>query len=163
MTNSHDILKKKMSKPQNTSEPENHRLEVRKQINASPEKVFETWTQPEHIRKWWGPEDVICLGAQVDLQIGGKYQISNRLPNGKELLIYGEFLIVEPPSKLVFTWRTDPGPNDVEMVTVRFSPRNGGTEVIVVHEKIPTKEIRASHNAGWTGCLEGLESYFKHL
>ena len=155
------MLKKKMTKVEDIGDRQNRRLEIRKHINASPERVFEAWTQPEQIEKWWGPEDVTCIGAKIDLQVGGKYQINNRLPNGNELLIYGVFKVVEQPNKLVYTWSTDPGLKDSETVNVKFNPYKDGTEVVVIHERIPTKEILDSHNTGWIGCLEGLLSYLQ--
>jgi hypothetical protein len=45
-------------------------------------------------------------------------------------------------------------------VTVRFEPRGETTEVVVVHEDIPSEPVRESHEAGWSGCLDGLEAHF---
>jgi uncharacterized protein YndB with AHSA1/START domain len=133
-------------------------LVTRRTIRASPARLFEAWTQPEHLRAWWGPRPVTCSGAEVDLRVGGRYRIANTLPDGKTLTIEGEFVVVEPPHRLVYTWRA--GDDQVSRVTVRFEPRGEATEVIVIHEQIPDDRMRDSHEDGWNGCLDGLERYF---
>jgi uncharacterized protein YndB with AHSA1/START domain len=133
-------------------------LVTRRTIRASPTRLFEAWTRPEHLRAWWGPPPVTCSGAEVDLRVGGRYQIANALPDGRTLVIEGEFVVIEPPHRLVYTWRA--GEDQVSRVTVRFEPRGEATEVIVVHEQIPDDRMRDSHEGGWNGCLDGLERYF---
>ena len=134
-------------------------LVVRKIIQATAERLFMAWTQPEQLKQWWGPESVICVDAEVDLRVGGSYQIVNQLPDGKLVCISGEFQVIEPPHKLVYTWRIEPE-SHAELVTVLFEPKTaGGTEVIVVHERIPNKTARDAHEHGWHGCLNGLAEY----
>jgi uncharacterized protein YndB with AHSA1/START domain len=138
-------------------------LMTRRTIRASATRLFEAWTQPEQLRAWWGPRPVTCSGAEVDLRVGGRYWIANALPDGKTLVIEGEFQVVEAPHKLVYTWRA--GDDQASRVTVRFEPRGERgevgelTEVIVFHEQIPSDQIRESHEGGWDGCLDGLERY----
>jgi uncharacterized protein YndB with AHSA1/START domain len=134
-------------------------LVVRRIINAAPDYLFELWTRPEHVKVWWGPESVICTAAEIDLRVGGRYRIANELPDGATLWIVGEFEVIAPPHKLVFTWQLEPGPERTERVTVRFEPRAGGTEVVVVHERIAEAAAREGHEKGWIGCLTGLAEY----
>ena len=138
-------------------------LVVRRTIKASVARVFEAWTQPEQLRRWWGPRPVTCSGAEVDLRVGGEYRIGNLLPDGTVVWISGEFEVVDPPHRLVYTWQIErkgaSHPSD-SRVTVRFEPRDGETEVIVVHEQIDTEETRADHEQGWNGCLAGLAALF---
>ena len=141
-------------------EAQDSTLVVRKFIQATPERLFTAWTQPEQLKKWWGPESVICVDAEVDLRIGGRYRIGNKLPDGTILWISGEFQVIEPPHKLVYTWRVGAESQPVELVAVSFEPRPGGaTEVIVVHERISDKTARDRHEHGWLGCLDGLAKY----
>jgi uncharacterized protein YndB with AHSA1/START domain len=131
-------------------------------INAPPERVFDAWTMPEQLRQWWGPRPVTCSGASVDLRVGGAYRIGNRLPDGNVVWISGEFEVVEPPRRLVYSWLVE-GKNveaDRSLVTVRFEPRDGGTEVIIVHERIDSEETKRDHERGWNGCLDGLVALF---
>lgn len=132
-------------------------LIVRRTIRAPAQRVFDAWTKPEHLVRWWGPRPVRCSGAEVDLRVGGGYRIANQFPDGRVLWIVGEFELVKPPHKLVYTWRLEPGTPSSERVTVRFEPRDAATEVIIVHERISSAAIRATHEQGWQGCLDGLE------
>jgi uncharacterized protein YndB with AHSA1/START domain len=136
-------------------------LVVRRKINAPPERVFEAWTQPEHLRRWWGPRPVTCSDAAVDLRVGGTYRIGNALPDGRIVWISGAFEVVEPPARLVYTWLVEGSAgHEPSRVTVRFEDRNGATEVIVVHEQIDSEDTRADHEKGWNGCLDGLAAMF---
>ena len=137
------------------------RLEVRKVVRASPERLFSAWTNPDQLRRWWGPIGATCPSAEVDLRVGGRYRIENRFPDGKTIWIVGEFEVVAPPHKLVYTWRLDPGPARTERVMVSFEPQDDGTEVVVVHERISDTATREQHGQSWLGCLDGLAEYLQ--
>jgi uncharacterized protein YndB with AHSA1/START domain len=141
------------------SASENVTLVVRKLIQATPRRLFDAWTAPAQLQKWWGPKGVTCLDAQVDLRIGGRYRIGNQFPDGKVLWIAGEFEIIEPPRRLTYSWCLEGIPGDSERVTVRFEPRGSATEVIVTHERIPNETLRNQHQYGWRDCLDGLTEY----
>jgi uncharacterized protein YndB with AHSA1/START domain len=132
-------------------------LVVKRTIRATPNRLFDAWTTPEQLLKWWGPRPVVCSRAEVDLRVGGEYLIGNRLPDGREVVIKGVFEEIEIPSRLVYSWTMG---GEASRVTVRFEPRGDATEVIVEHERIPDEETRKSHLEGWIGCLDGLESMF---
>jgi uncharacterized protein YndB with AHSA1/START domain len=135
------------------------RLEVRRTLKASPERLFAAWTDPDQLTRWWGPSGVTCPVAEVDLRAGGRYRIANRFADGKTVWIVGEFEVVAPPRKLVYSWRLEPGPERSERVTVTFEPRGEATEIVVVHERIPDAPTRDQHEQGWVGCLDGLARY----
>jgi uncharacterized protein YndB with AHSA1/START domain len=133
-------------------------LVVRRTIRAPAERVFAAWTEPSQLRAWWGPRPVTCSAAEVDLRIGGRYRIENALPEGTTVTIAGEFRAIEPPHRLVYTWRMGAGPEEEEsLVTVRFEARGDATEVVIVHEQLASQPVRESHEKGWDGCLDGLE------
>jgi uncharacterized protein YndB with AHSA1/START domain len=141
------------------SGPVHATLVVRKTIRATARYLFDAWTRPEHIKQWWGPAHVTCIDATVDLRIGGGYRLGNRLPDGTVLWIVGQFEVIEPPHKLVYTWRLESEAQGLERVTVLFEPRGDSTEVIVLHERIADAARRSQHEQGWVGCLEGLANY----
>ncbi len=136
-------------------------LIVRKTIRATAEKLFDAWTQPNQLTKWWGPESVICIGAEVDLRVDGRYRIGNKFPDGKVLWITGVFKLVDRARKLVYTWAIEPDVSSLEVVTVIFKQREDATEVIVTHRRIPDKAARDMHRLGWQGCLSGLAAYLE--
>lgn len=136
-------------------------LLVRRSIVASPERLFDAWTQPEQLKRWWGPKSVQCVEAEIDLRVGGHYRIANQFPDGKVLWISGEFETIERPYRLVYTWRVGEVAAAAERVTVTFRARGEATEVLVMHEGIPTEPTRDLHEQGWAGCLDGLVDYLQ--
>lgn len=137
------------------------RLETRRVIRASAERIFEAWTRPDQLREWWGPQGVRCVEASVDLRVGGAYRIVNELPGGGLITISGEFSLVLPPRLLVYTWGTDPEAAATEQVTLRLEPRGASTEIVIIHERIAGRAIRDQHELGWEGCLDGLAEYLE--
>ena len=136
-----------------------HRLVVRRFIRATPKRLFEAWTTPSQLLSWWGPRGVRCTIAEIDLRVGGRYRLGNELPDGRVVVIAGEFLAVEPPRELTFTWCVDSQSAISEHVTVRFHEKGEGTEVVVVHERIADAATRKRHADGWEGCLDGLAAF----
>ena len=136
-------------------------LVVRRTIRASAERLFAAWTMPEHFKIWWGPGPVVCSGIEIDLRVGGHYRIANQQPDGNIVWIFGEFVQVEPPTRLVFTWQLEGAPPTPERVTVRFEAHDEDTEIIIVHERIASDTIRQSHDESWRGCLDGLDAYLR--
>ncbi len=143
------------------SRPPLETLVVRRTIRASPERLFAAWTESDQLRAWWGPEGVVCIAAEIDLRPGGHYRIGNKLPDQNVLWIVGEFEIIEPPRRLVYTWQVEGVSATAERVTVQFEPQPAATEVIVTHERIPNRELRDQHQHGWHGCLTGLANYMQ--
>jgi len=131
-------------------------LIARRTVRAPVERVFEIWTRADELMRWWGPRGVECVGAEVELRVGGSYRLGNRFPDGRVVWIVGAFEAVEPPNKLIYSWRLEPGPERFERVTVRFEPRDAATEVIVIHERIASRAARDEHSAGWEAYLDGL-------
>jgi len=132
-----------------------HTLELRQRIEAPPPRVFAAWTSPEALKQWWGPEGITCPEAEIDLRVGGAHGIANLTPGGV-VWIRGEFLEIDPPHRLVYSWSMGGERPFLERVTVRFVPVGAGTEVVVLHEHIADEASRDDHLAGWQGCLAGL-------
>ncbi len=156
-----------MTTPANAVSAAGTSLAVTRVIRRDAASLFAMWTQPSHLVRWWGPRDVACIAAEVDLRVGGRYRIGNRLPDGRVLWIGGAFEVVEAPQLLIYTWRIElDSPADegssaatAERVTVRFETTGVGTLVSVLHEQIADDATRASHAHGWEGCLDGLARY----
>jgi uncharacterized protein YndB with AHSA1/START domain len=134
-------------------------LVVRRRINATREKLFAAWTQPELLVQWWGPQGIACPAAEIDLRVGGSYRIANQFPNGTVVWIAGVFEVIEPPDRLTYTWKLESQNGPRERVTVCFEASGTSTEVVVVHERIPDDSARTSHEHGWIGCLDSLVRY----
>ena len=131
---------------------------VRKLLPARKERVFKAWTDPSQVKRWWKiGEGWKTLSVDMDLRVGGRFSLENETAEGNNLVISGEFLKVQPPDRLVYTWRF-PAPVPVDtLVTVEFRERGDGTEVVVRHEHTG-QEMGPSAIAGWTMALSELAS-----
>jgi uncharacterized protein YndB with AHSA1/START domain len=138
-------------------------LVVRRQIKATPEKLFAAWTRPELLMCWWGPEGVACPAAEIDLRVGGSYRIANRFPDGNIIWIAGMFEEIDAPRRLVYTWKLQSQTGPPERVTVCFVADRDMTEVVITHERIPNEAARTGHERGWAGCLDSLAKYIERL
>lgn len=136
-------------------------LVIRRTIHAPAEKLFDAWVEPAQLRNWWGPEEVTCGSAEVDLRVGGAYRIANEFADGRTVWISGEFKRITPPTELVYTWIVEDVTASPERVTVRFDAVGGATEVTIIHDRIIDNQIRSSHESGWQGCLAGLAAYLE--
>ena len=141
------------------AQPQPVTLTVRRMIRATPERLFEAWTQPSELKQWWGPETVTCIAAEVDLRVGGRYRLANQFPDGSVVWIIGEFRAIEAPHRLIYTWQNEESSGSSELVTVRFEPHGGEIEVTVTHTRILDRTTRDRHEQGWLGCLNGLVEY----
>jgi uncharacterized protein YndB with AHSA1/START domain len=133
-------------------------LHLARTFLAPREKVFRAWTNPEELKKWWGPPGYSTPSAEVDLRVGGKYRLGMRkLPDGELFYLTGTYRDVRPPERLVYTWRWEANPEMGEtLVTVEFRAVGDSTEVVLTHEFFPNQKARDDHNQGWSGCLDRL-------
>lgn len=135
-------------------------LEMERLIPAPPERVFEYWTEPELVAKWFGPGDFDVPSSQLDLRPGGKWRTTIRSPEGKLRTVSGVYNTIDPPRRLVFTWAwdDDDGVRGHEtQVTVTLEPTPGGTRLRLVQEDFQNREIRDRHNGGWASSLSKLQ------
>ena len=80
-------------------------LRLTRTFAAPRKKIFRAWTEPEALKKWWGPEGYATPLAEVDLRVGGRYRLGMRkLPKGDLFYLVGTYREVQPPEKLVYTW-----------------------------------------------------------
>lgn len=138
-------------------------LEIKRFINAPRERVYRAWTDPAELQRWFGPEEVRTIKIAADVRVGGKYRWDLVKQNGEEWTCLGEYRELVPGKKIVFTWKWDDDEaweNHDSVVTVELSDRDGGTEVRLTHEKLPSEESRDRHNDGWNSVLDRLEKFF---
>jgi|SRR5437588_7886656 len=154
----HDVFTNKMKTEQNL------KLEIKRFINAPRARVYQAWTDPAQLREWFGPENVKTRELVVDSRVGGKFRWDLTNPEGEEMTVFGEYHELVPGKKIVFTWKWDDDEvweNRSSLVTVELSDRDGGTELRLIHEKLPSEESRDRHNEGWNSVLDKLEKFFK--
>ena len=84
-----------------------------------------------------------------------------RMPDGVHVAS-GVYREIEPPRRLVFTWRWEDGEGPKEgetLVTVELHERDGGTELVLTHERFADTDARDGHEQGWTSALNRLEAH----
>ncbi|HLX15547.1 MAG TPA: SRPBCC domain-containing protein [Bradyrhizobium sp.] len=126
-------------------------------IKASPQRVFDLWTQPQLMARWLSPYpgEVRCV-ARAELRVGGRFKLEMRSDqSGCE--IEGAYVAIDPPRKLVFTWSGPPTGQADTLVTVELMPIENATELTLTHEKLPTADLREGHGIGWAYMLDHLE------
>jgi uncharacterized protein YndB with AHSA1/START domain len=136
-------------------------LMVQRQFKASPERLFEAWTKPELMMQWFhGGEKMTTPMAEADLRVGGAWRLEMRGEQGKSYPCGGSYKVIEPPHKLVFSWRPDSKSDYETTVTLRFKKVSENlTELTLTHEGLRDEKEKASHQGGWEGCLKVLTQW----
>lgn len=132
-------------------------LSMTKTYNGPADLVFDAWTNPQIIKKWFSPDGKWAVDvAEMNISVGGKYRIAMRAPDNRTWEVYGQYKEINPSKKLVFTWNTE----DVKetVVTVDFKDLGEKTEVILTHDLLPNQEQVDEHTYGWKGCMENLKT-----
>jgi uncharacterized protein YndB with AHSA1/START domain len=126
-------------------------LRMRKLLPAAPAEVFRAMTDERELVRWWGPQGFTVPRLDIDPRPGGGYVIEMQPPQGDPFRLSGEFLKVERPGRLVYTFRWDPpDPDDREtVVTLSLQEQGNGTEVELTHGEFTAEERQALHEGGW--------------
>ena len=142
-----------------STEPElpGGRLSVERFIHASREKVFEAWTNAKSVSLWMRPRGVTAASAELEPHVGGKLRLLTRGDEG-DTEYTGEFRVIEPPSKLVFTWMSRDTDARPTVVTVEFSEdeMEPGCAVSVTHAGFVSPEAVRKNGANWDAMLDKL-------
>ncbi len=157
-------------------EIQDRELVISRVFDAPRQLVYKVWTEPEHIKNWWGPGPFTAPRCEVDLQVGGGYIYVMRSPDGQEFPVQGEFIEIVKNEKLVYTddmykqadfWKMMIGGKvgpDVDfstvqlIVTVTFEDQGAKTKFTLV-TRFVTNGLRDAMAGmqmaeGWTSSLE---------
>jgi uncharacterized protein YndB with AHSA1/START domain len=107
--------------------PDEPAVVFRRFVDAPPDLVFAVWTEPEHLRNWWGPRQFELVVCESDPRAGGRYRFVQRAPDGQEHTFYGEYREVGRPHHLVRTFVYAGAPQDESVETLTFQRDSGGT------------------------------------
>ena len=148
-------------------------LQVRRTFQAPRDRVFRAWLEPELLRRWLTGPNGSSPHAEVDARVGGEFRIAMTSRAGRLLAVLpgresacvhmiGRYLEIVPPERLVFTvgWEDLPFvqmDRDASTVTVEFHERGEHTEIVLTHERLPDRPVRAFHSIGWRGSLRNLD------
>ncbi len=134
-------------------------LHLERVLPAARQLVFRAHADPDLLAKWWGPTGFSAPSIEFDLRVGGLYRIAMQPPDGVLFYLSGEFVEVDPPARLAYTFRwEDPDPDDREtVVTVSLGDSGGSTALTVDQGVFATEGRRALHDQGWTESLDRLQ------
>jgi uncharacterized protein YndB with AHSA1/START domain len=137
---------------------EEYSLELQRLLPASRAAVFRAMTEPDQLARWWGPHGFSCPEVDFEPRVGGSYRIAMQPPEGELFHLEGEFLEVEAPTRLSFSFRWDPpDPDDQETVaSLALAERGAQTEVTLVQRPFATEARRELHEQGWSDGFERL-------
>jgi uncharacterized protein YndB with AHSA1/START domain len=133
-------------------------LVVTRTFNGPARIVFEAWTQPELLKRWWAPKStgVSLLSCEADVRVGGRYRFEFGHEASERMVFFGRYIEVTPYSRLV--WTNDES-GDGAVTTVTFEEK-GGKTLLVMHELHPSKEALDGIIAGMEG---GMSETFEQL
>ena len=131
-------------------------LTIKRRINAPPAKVYQAWTDPQKMMRWYAPADAETLRAEADARVGGRFRVLMRTADGEEHDVSGVYREVVPDEKLVFTWQWRSKPEWESLVTVTLKRDGDATILTLTHEQLPDEAERDGHRIGWTGAIDKL-------
>ena len=138
-------------------------LNLQRHYPVAPEKVWRAWTDPQAVKRWWGPTpgEPVSL-AELDVRVGGRFRIVFGGPDGKMHECAGVYQEVVPNRKLVFTWHwPNSTPERISVVTIVFKEVNGETDLLFKHEQLFDEKARDDHKRGWSASLDKLTDFLK--
>jgi uncharacterized protein YndB with AHSA1/START domain len=150
-------------------------LVITRVIDAPVEQVWNAWTDPEHLKQWWGPKHFTAPAIQNDLRVGGSYLYCMRSPDGQDFWSTGTYREIVPMERIVATdsfadeqgnvvpashYGMDDFPLETEL-TVTFEEDDGKTKLTVRHVGLPAGEQAEQAEAGWNESLDKFEESLK--
>jgi uncharacterized protein YndB with AHSA1/START domain len=128
-------------------------IEINRRLPAPIGEVFRWWTDPDLLKEWMTP--IGTVEADVDLRVGGRLRIVMK-GDGRVIEHTGEYLEIDPPRRLVFTWVSPYTGSLPIVITVELSDAGDGlTDLRLVHAQLPDETARW-HRGGWDAMLDRL-------
>ncbi|RKF19529.1 SRPBCC domain-containing protein [Alginatibacterium sediminis] len=144
------------------------KLVLKRVFNAPVERVFDAWTKPEVLANWFGPQGFTVKRSELQLYVGGSYEIEICSPDGIHIRHFGNYLEISKPHKLAFTWmlvdqscKGSEGLVAQTVVSIGFKPIKQTTELTLTHEQLPSKESLDGHKFGWSSSLDSLTHFLQ--
>ncbi len=136
-------------------------LVIRKILPVPRERVFAAWTDAKGMERWMCPGDITRSEVTLDVRVGGKFRILMKGPK-QDYDHTGEFQVVDPPSKLAFTWISAGTDHQTTLVTVELIERGSNEcELVLTHERFPRPDAVANHTRGWSEIVDHLADFLR--
>jgi uncharacterized protein YndB with AHSA1/START domain len=136
-------------------------VEVRRHLNAAPERVFAAFAEPALVPRWLTPSPEVRLTLLAfDFREGGAYRFAYDVPDGRRMIVNGTFHAIARPNRNAFSWLIEPPDEHAGIpseVTVTIQPSaTGGSDLVIRHDKFGRADADARHDQGWRGALDQL-------
>ena len=143
-------------------------LVITRLIDAPRALVFQAWTDPQHLARWWGPKGFTNPICELDLRPGGALHIVMRAPDGTDYPMTGVFREIVPPERLAFAFNAIDAQGNIlldGLTTVSFAEQDGKTRLTLQTRAVAVVGYAAAYlegmEAGWAQSLERLEALVK--
>ena len=137
-------------------------LLIERSFDAPPPLIFALWSEPDHFKRWMGPENFRCPEAELDFRVGGAYRAMIESDEIGENWFGGVYREIVPNERLVFTFAWDnggPSAGIETLVTITFEERDGRTVQTFHQRPFRNVERRDSHLGGWSESFDKLGKY----
>lgn len=130
---------------------------VRRRFEASAERVFDAWLDPKVARRFaFATPTGEMIKAEIDPRVGGRFTFTDRRPDMGDVTHVGEYLEIDRPSRLVFTFGVPQFDPAMTRVTIEIAPAGSGCELTLTHEGV-LDDYAEGTPKGWEMILGGLE------
>jgi uncharacterized protein YndB with AHSA1/START domain len=136
-------------------------VRVTRVLRAPAADVFDAWTDASRLRQWLNPGPGVLAEASADPVVGGEFRLVRLTSSGVEE-VTGQYLVVDPPRRLVFTWQSpDSTGGAMTQVTVNLRSLGDGdtTEMTILHERLPAARYQEGARRAWTAIAARLDGY----
>jgi uncharacterized protein YndB with AHSA1/START domain len=147
--------------------PSDREIVLTRTFNAPRTLVWQAWTQPEHVSKWWGVQGLEITSCTIHLHVGGGYRYVLRGPDGAEYAFTGVYREVVPPERLVYTDSFEGMPDKAAVVTVTFAEQDGKTTLTSrsLYQSASDRDahIQSGMEAGMRESMDQLAAHLQSL
>jgi uncharacterized protein YndB with AHSA1/START domain len=124
---------------------------------ASPERVFDAWLDPTIAPRFlFATPTGQMIVCEIDARVGGKFDLTERRPDMGDVKHVGEYLEIDRPRRLVFTFGVPQFNPDMTTVELDFRPAGAGCELTLTQRDVPAEWAERSQE-GWTKIIASLE------
>lgn len=138
-------------------------LRLTRRFAVPVETLFDAWTDPAAVARWWGPKGMVCPVCELDLRVGGAWVTHMHAADdpGTVYIVGGAYREIDRPHRLAFTWswRTDGTPGHETLITIDFVATDDGAEMRFVQRLFQSAQAQQAHTEGWTSALACLADY----
>jgi len=130
---------------------------VRRLLPASPDVVYDEWLDPVALADWMCPRPARCRNVESEPRLGGRLRIDIE-DDGEEFRVSGEYLVLDRPTRLSFSWScsTWPDPSLKSVVNVLLEPRENAQTLMTIEHTLLPPGLVAQHERGWAAIAQQL-------